>query len=118
VQDAVDDGLGEILGVLRADHHVSELARAAGRAALVNRKGQHVGGAVAPAVAAVELPDAILADELDRQVAVLDPGRRQRGERRRAQGLGRIDEVELDQVPCCWRRGARSAGACFSAYSL
>ncbi|MGH2822602.1 MAG: hypothetical protein ACRDLY_06165 [Thermoleophilaceae bacterium] len=40
----------------------------------------------------------MLAHELHRQVAVLDPGRRQRRERRGAQVLGSVDEVELDQV--------------------
>jgi hypothetical protein len=57
VKDTVHDGLVEILGVLRADHHVTELARSGGRTALVDREGQHVGGAVAPAVLAVELAD-------------------------------------------------------------
>jgi hypothetical protein len=50
-------------------------------------------------------------------VALLDAGRRQRGERGIAE-LGRsVDEVELD-YQTCWRIGGRKAGACFSAYSL
>ena len=65
----------------------------------------------------VERPDAVLADELDREVALVDARRAERREGGGAQLLGRADEVELDQL-CCWRRGARSAGACFSAYSL
>jgi len=51
-------------------------------------------------------------------VAVLDAGRGERGERRGAQALGRADEVELDQLWACWRRGPRSVCACCSAYSL
>ena len=109
--------LGRVLGVLRADHDVSELARPAGGAALVDREGQHVRGPVAAAVLAVELPGAVLADELDRKVALLDARRGGRGQCRSAQLLGRADELDVDQL-CCWRRGARSAGACFSAYSL
>jgi hypothetical protein len=69
-------------------------------------------------VVAVQLADALFADELDGEMPVLDSGSGQRRERRRAQLLGRADEVDLNQFPCCWRRGARSAGACFSAYSL
>jgi hypothetical protein len=74
VEHAVHDRLGQVLGVLRADHHVSKLARPGGRGALVDRKGQHVRGPVAAAVLAVEGPDAVLADELDGQVALVDAG--------------------------------------------
>jgi hypothetical protein len=51
-------------------------------------------------VLAVERADAVLADELDGQVALLDAGRTERGEGGGAQLLGRADEVELDQL-CC-----------------
>jgi hypothetical protein len=70
--------------------------------------------AIASPLLAVELPDAFGVDELDREMPVLDAGGGQRGERRAPQVGGC---VELDQA-CCWRRGARRAGACFSAYSL
>jgi hypothetical protein len=117
VEHAVHHGLGEVLGVLRADHDIAELARPSGRAGLVDREGQDVGGAVAPPVLAVQLADASLSDELDREMPVVDPGGGERGEGRPSERFRRVDEVELDQL-CCWRRGARSAGACFSAYSL
>jgi hypothetical protein len=100
VEHAVNDRLGEILGVLRADHDVSELARTAGGAAFVDREGQHVRGQVATAVLAIEPADAVLVDELDRQVAFVDSGRGKRGERRSPQLLGRVDELYLDQL-CC-----------------
>jgi hypothetical protein len=117
VQHAVDNGLAQIVGVLGTDHHIAQLARTHGGARLVDRKGQHVRGSVACPVAAVELANASLVDEGDRQVPVLDPRRCQRGERGIAQ-LGRsVDEIELD-YQTCRRIGGRRAGACFSAYSL
>jgi hypothetical protein len=67
-------------------------------------------------VAAVQLAHPLTPHQLQRQVAVLDPGRPQRSGGRPAQPLGRVDQLELDQD--CWRRAARSPGACFSAYSL
>jgi hypothetical protein len=48
-------------------------------------------------VLAVQLVDARRARELDRQVAVLDTGGGQGGERRAAQLLGDADEIDLDQ---------------------
>jgi hypothetical protein len=65
-------------------------------------------------VVAIELADALRVHQLDRQVTVLDARGGERGERRLAQLLGGLD---VDQV-ACWRRGARSAGACCYAYSL
>ena len=117
VQDAVDDGLAQITRVLGTDHHVSQLARANGEARLVDGKGQHVRGRVASPVAAIELRDAFGVDEGDRQMAVVDSSGRQGGERDRAQVGGRAYEIELD-YQTCRRIGGRSAGACFSAYSL
>ena len=114
VQHAVDDRRAQVLGVLGADHDVAQLARSSGPCGLIDRKGEHVGGAVAAPVLAVERADPPGVDELDREMAVRDACGRKRGERGAAQ-LGGC--LELDQ-PCCWRRGARSAGACFSAYSL
>jgi hypothetical protein len=48
-------------------------------------------------VLAVELPDALRVDQLDREVAVLDAPRGQRRQRRGAQAFGRPDELEIDQ---------------------
>jgi hypothetical protein len=49
---------------------------------------------------------------------VLDPGRGEGRQRRTPELVGNVDEVDLDQGR--WRRAcaSRSAGACFSAYSL
>src|SRR4051794_16571863 len=68
VQRAVDDRLAQVGRVLRRDDDVAELARAGGRARLVDREREHVGRAVLAAVLAVELVDALRADELDGDV--------------------------------------------------
>ena len=46
---------------------------------------------------AVERADLPLAYELDREVAVVDPRRRERGQGRPAELLGCVDELDLDQ---------------------
>ena len=96
------DGLGQIVRVLGADHHITQLARPRRGAALVNRKGQHVGRGVDPPVLAVQLVDARGCDELDRQMAVLDTGRGERRKRRAPELVRNVDEVDLDQLgqPC------------------
>ena len=104
------DGLDQVLGVLGADHDVAQLARSRDRVRLVDREGQHVGRRVASAIVAVELADAPLVDELDRQVTVCDPC----GSQCR---LGRVTEarivcLDLDQDV------RRSCGAWRSVYSL
>jgi len=48
-------------------------------------------------VLAVERADLALADEPDREVAVVDPGSRERGQGRPTEFLGRVDELDLDQ---------------------
>ena len=112
VEHAVHHGLGQVLGVLRADHHVAQLARPGRRAALVHGEGQHVGGPVDAAVLAVQRADPLRVHELDREVAVLDAGRGERGQRGSAQLLGHVDEVELDQRrQPCWRRAWPGAAA-------
>jgi hypothetical protein len=88
VQYAVHDRLDQVVRVLGADDHVAELARPGDRPVLVDRERQHVGHAVLAAVFAVQLADALLADQLDRQVAVADAGGRQRR-------LGRAPEARL-----------------------
>ncbi len=93
VQDAVDRSLGEVGGVLGADHDVAQLARTGDRAGTVDWKREHVGGPVAIAVLAVELADPLRADELDREVTVLHPGRAQRRLDRRAKLHRDIGEV-------------------------
>ncbi len=65
---------------------------------------------------AVERADALGIHQRNSQVAVLDPCRGERGERRGTQLLRGVDEVELNQP--CWRRDERRAGACCSANSL
>jgi len=120
VQYAVDDGLGQVLGLLRADHDVAKLARSDGRPVAVDREREDVGRAVTIAVIAVELVDLSLADEGDRQVQLsVDPSRRQRGASGRAEtrrGLRSVDDLDLDQAllrDC----ELRSSGAWDSAYS-
>ncbi len=49
------------------------------------------------AVLAIERADGLRVHQLHRQVAVLDPGGGQRGERGAPELVGRVDEVELDQ---------------------
>src|SRR5215211_5087856 len=121
MQNAVDHRLGEVLGVLWADHDVSKLARAGGGTGLVDREGQHVSWPVGATVRAVQLEHTAGRHELDRQVPVLDARHGEGRERGPAKLLRHVDEVYLDQVrQPCWRRAcaSRSAGACFSAYSL
>jgi hypothetical protein len=117
VQHAMDNGLAQIVGVLGTDHHIAQLAWAHGGARLVDRKGQHVSRSVACPVAAVELANAPLVDEGDRQMPLPDARRGERGERWIAQRGRSVDEIELD-YQTCRRIGGRRAGACFSAYSL
>ena len=95
VQDAVDDGLDQVAAVLGADDDVAELARAGDGSRLVDRERQDVGRRVAAAVLAVELADPLFVDELDRDVAVLDAGRRKRRLGRAPQA--RIVCLDLDQ---------------------
>jgi hypothetical protein len=97
VEHAVHDGLDQVLGVLGADHHVTQLARTGRRAVLVHGEGQYVRGTVDAAVLAVEDPDLVLADQLDREVALLHPGRLERGQRGPAEFLRCVNEVYLDQ---------------------
>jgi hypothetical protein len=48
-------------------------------------------------VVAVQLVDAPRRDELDREMAVLDPGRVERRQRRPPELVRDVDEVDLDQ---------------------
>jgi len=48
-------------------------------------------------VLAVQLVDAPGGDELDGEMAVVDPGRRQRRKRRAPKLVRNVDEVDLDQ---------------------
>jgi hypothetical protein len=70
VEHAVDDGLDQVLGVLRADDDIAKLAWPGRRPILVDRERQDVGRLVLAAVVAVQLVDVLLVDELDRQVAI------------------------------------------------
>ena len=84
VKRTVDDRLAQVLGARRADDDIPELPRTERLRILVHTEGEHVGGAVDPAVLAIELADPVLVHELDRDVAVLDP---RRGERQRTELL-------------------------------
>jgi hypothetical protein len=102
MENAVDHGLDQVLRVLRADDDVAQLARAGDGLVLVDREREDVGGLVLPAMLAVQLLDAGLVDELDREVAVADA---RRCERR----LGRAPEarvgcLDLDQRDARRRR--------------
>ena len=124
VQHAVDDRLAQVLGVLRADHDVAELARPGRRAALVDREGEHVGRLVAAAVLAVERRGSRSASTSSTaRWPSSTPGGGERGERRRRRSsLGRVDELDLDHGrPAASPAGAApgaAAGACCSACSL
>ena len=87
VKGAVHGCLGHVGAVLGADRHVSQLARARGRAGAVDRKGEHVGRRVHTAVVAIQLADPLLVDQLDGDVAALDSGCAQCGFHRGAQPL-------------------------------
>jgi hypothetical protein len=88
VQHAVHDRLDQVVRVLGADDHVAKLARSGDRPGLVDWERQHVGRAVLAAVLAIELADALLVDQLDRQVAVADADGRERR-------LGGVPEARL-----------------------
>ena len=90
----MDGGLDHVSGVLGADDHVAELTRARGRPDAVDREREHVGGQVAPAMLAVEPADPVGVDELDREMAVGDPGGRERRLDRGSQVGRDVGEVE------------------------
>ena len=69
-----------------------------GRAAFVDREGEHVGRLVPAAVLAVELADPRLVDDLDREVAVGDPRRFESRLDRPAQLLG---NAQLQRQDLC-----------------
>jgi hypothetical protein len=88
--------------VLRADHHVAQLARPGGRAGAVDGERQHVGRVIAPAVLAVERAHLLRADEGDRDV----PLPHARGGERRGRRVAQPGVVGLDlerQRPWAWR---------------
>src|SRR4051812_8095512 len=130
VKRAVDDRLAQVRGVRRADDDVAELAGPGRLAGLVDRERQHVGGPVLAAVRGVQRGDPPGVDELDRDVAVLHAGRRER-KRHEAPNLGlrRLvraavpDDLDIEQRGYARRRSAgrsagRSSGAAFSECSL
>jgi hypothetical protein len=73
VQGAVDDRLAQVGGVRRADDDVAQLAGAGRLAGLVDRERQDVGRSVLAAVLTVEVVDALLVDEFDREMTLADP---------------------------------------------
>src|SRR5579863_7029342 len=75
VQRPMHDRLAQVGGVLRADHDIAELARSDGQLVVaVDREREDVGRLVDRSMAPVELADARLADELDRDMAVEHAG--------------------------------------------
>src|SRR5215204_5537643 len=89
--------------MLGTDRDVAELARAGGRAVAVQREGEDVRRLVLAAVLAVELSDPFPVDDLDCEMAVLDPARRERRRDRAAQLLGDVDQVDAQELgvgPC------------------
>ena len=97
VEQAVHHRLAQVLRLVGTDHHVTQLPGSGGLRRSVDGKGQHIGGPVEPAVVAVQLAYSLLSDQSHGHVPVLDPGRRERGERGPAQRLRGVDELELDQ---------------------
>jgi hypothetical protein len=102
VEHAVDRGLDRVRAVLGADRDVAELARARGRTGAVEWKREDVGRRVPAAVLAVELLDPGGVDELDGEVAVLDPRRRQSGGDRVAELLGDVAEIDRHPPSAGW----------------
>jgi hypothetical protein len=96
--------------VLGADDDVAQLARSRNRLVFVDREREDVGRRVLGAMLAVQLTDALLANELDRQVPVFDAGRGQRRLCRAPEA--RIACLDLDQ-----REARRSSGAWRAACS-
>jgi hypothetical protein len=107
MQGAVYDRRGHVGGQLGADDDVPQLERPGriGRGRAVDRERQNVRAGVAPAVLAVELADALGLDELDRQVPLLDPGRRECepaqlldvADLQALRGQLRADDLDLEQ---------------------
>src|SRR4051794_38122852 len=92
----MDDRLDQILRVLGADDDVAELAWAGNGLVLVDRERQDVGGPVLATVLAVQLLDACLVDQLDREMAL--PHARGRESRFSRAPEARIIGVDLDHA--------------------
>src|SRR5262249_8125690 len=89
----VDDRLVEIVGVLRRDHHVTQLAgHAVELAGTVDRKGEDVGRTPLPAMLRIERSDPSTVDERDRDMPLLHP-RARSGERAQALDLRLLQDV-------------------------
>src|SRR5687767_13719560 len=96
MEPAVHGRLDQVGGVVRTDYDVASLARPRRGARPVDREREDVGRLVLAAVVAVELADALLLDELDRQVPVKAGGRHR--------SVGRLTKlcargVDLDHAP-------------------
>ena len=111
MQHAVDDGLDQVLRVLGADHDVAELTRAGDRV-LVDGKRQDVRRRVLAAMVAVQLADALLVDQLDREVTVADTGSRECGLGSTAEA--RIVCLDLGQLEARRRSSGAWRAACSS----
>ena len=79
MKHAVNGGLDQIGRVLRADDDIAELSRSSRRSDSIDREREHVSGLVLGPMEVIELANPRLGDELDREMAVADPGRPQRG---------------------------------------
>src|SRR5947209_5305072 len=125
MEDSVHSRLVQVMCVLGADHHVTELRGFASELVwVVDREGEDICGLVEAAIFAIQGPDVVGSHERDRQMAVRDAD----GGERRGGGVAeligaRAEELDLDgharqPVVRPWPRAVRSPTACFSAYSL
>src|SRR4051794_114458 len=97
MQDPMNRSLGYVRAVLGADRHVAELARARDRGEFVDREGEDVGRRILVAMFAVELADAVLIDQLHRQVSLAHSGCLQRGGDGGAKVGGNVGQLEAHE---------------------
>ena len=77
VKRSVDDRLPDVVRPRGTNDDVAELSRSGRRTVLVDAERQHVRRLVELPMIAVQRTDSFLVDELDRDVAVVDPSRRE-----------------------------------------
>src|SRR5215204_2560766 len=104
MQRAVDNGLGDVRALGRADDDVAELARSGLGAGAIDGEGEDVGGLVLSAMGAVELGNPRFVRDLDGDVALLHTG----GEESGGDGVAHLrrDIVEVEAQAPGVSRGA------------